>query len=86
MVKNLRRGSEGVKLLSVNGENTIDIPIEIVIDPSQAKQQPGQIEEAGNLFLFGFGRDDLKGIFKKSLYPSNGKRKPLSLNFPSFYL
>ena len=57
MVKNLRRWSEGVKLLSVNGENTIDIPIEI-IDPSQAKQQPEQIEEAaGNLFLFGFERD-----------------------------
>ena len=58
MVKNLQRaGSEGVKILSVNGENTIDIPIEI-IDPSQAKQQPEQIEEAaGNLFLFGFERD-----------------------------
>ena len=64
MVKNLQRaGSEGVKILSVNGENTIDIPIEI-IDPSQAKQQPEQIEEAaGNLFLFGFGRDGFERDF-----------------------
>ena len=40
-----------ITILSINGENTIDIPIEI-IDPSQAKQPTEKIEEAGNLFLF----------------------------------